>query len=87
MPSDDRTPPQIQETDHLVEEGHWFRHSGKGVWHLQAHQEYGVVWSLCGVRMRLAQAETLDHMDPEGGQAPCPNCRQRKAHPDARERG
>ena len=86
MSSDDVTPPLIQDTEHLVEEGNWFRPSGKGFWHLQAHKEYGVVWSLCGVRMVLAQAETLDRMDPNAGQTPCPNC-QLKARQDARKRG
>ncbi len=86
MSSDDHTPPLIQDTEHLFEEGNWFRQSGKGFWHLQAHKEYGVVWSLCGVRMVLAQAETLDRMDPAAGQTPCPNCKF-KARQDARKRG
>ena len=86
MSTDEQRPSQIQDTEHLAQEGDWFRHGGKGFWHLQAHKEYGVVWSLCGVRTMLAQSETRDRLDPEAGDMACGNC-QFKARQDARKRG
>jgi len=86
MTPEQQAPGTIQDTEHLIEEGNWFRMAGKGFWHLQAHSEYGVVWSLCGVRLRLAQAETRDRLDTGAGQQPCANCRF-KERQAARKRG
>lgn len=86
MSSEQGTPGSIQDTEYLSEDGKWFRMTGKGFWHLEAHSEYGVVWSLCGVRMLRAQAETKTRLDTGGGQRPCANC-QFKDRQEARKRG
>lgn len=86
MSSPEDTPGFIQDTEDLAHEGDWFRPQGKGFWHLQAHQEYGVAWSLCGVRLMLSQAETSDRLDLAAGNLPCANC-QHKARQEARKRG
>ncbi|GAB6063771.1 hypothetical protein [Deferrisoma palaeochoriense] len=45
--------------------GSWFRLPGKTRWHSEAHREYGVLWSLCGVRTIALQAETKEELGPE----------------------
>ncbi len=57
--------------------GGWFRMTGRGTWHTEAHREYGVVWSVCGVRAVLAQAETRTELG--GEDKPCTKCAARKA--------
>ncbi len=42
--------------------GSWFRLPGKTRWHSEAHREYGVLWSLCGVRTIAMQAETKENL-------------------------
>lgn len=56
--------------------GAWFRTPGRGAWHTEAHREYGVVWSLCGMRTVLSQAETRGELAP--GDTPCARCSGRK---------
>ncbi|NOY43975.1 MAG: hypothetical protein GXP50_00765 [Deltaproteobacteria bacterium] len=45
--------------------GAWFRLPGKTRWHSEAHREYGVLWSLCGVRAIAMQAETKKSLGEE----------------------
>lgn len=34
-----------------------FRPGRKGAWHLQAHAEYGVIWSRCGIRAKVMECQ------------------------------
>ena len=34
-----------------------FRPGRKGAWHLQAHSEYGVLWSRCGIRAKSMECQ------------------------------
>ena len=86
MSSSEDTPDTIRDTEVLAEEGDWFRQQGKGFWHLKTHQEYGVAWSLCGVRLVLSQAETKTILKGDDGDLPCTNC-EFKARQNARKRG
>lgn len=62
-----------KEKAYLVPTGHvWFRLPGKSLWHAMAHQEYGVVWSECGLRVVAIQTETREAL--EGGENPCGRC-------------
>jgi len=63
-----------QDTSHR---GGWFRVNGRGSWHTEAHREYGVLWSVCGVRAVLAQAEARTELG--GEDARCTKCSSRKA--------
>jgi len=46
------------------------------MWHVEAHREYGVIWSLCGMRAVLLQAETKS--DLEEADTPCTKCTGRR---------
>lgn len=61
--------PDSRDTSHR---GSLFRAPGRATWHTEAHREYGVIWSVCGIRGLASQAETSDAL-PEGG-APCVKC-------------
>lgn len=62
-----------KEKSYLVQAGHvWFRLPGKSQWHAVAHQEYGVVWSQCGLRLVAIEAETRETLTPED--PPCARC-------------
>ncbi len=52
--------------------GAWFRLPGRSRWHSEAHREYGVAWSLCGVRVVLLNAETKEKLDE--ADVPCGRC-------------
>ena len=34
-----------------------FRPARRGAWHLQAHSEYGVIWSPCGIRAKAVECQ------------------------------
>jgi len=51
-----------QDTSHR---GACFRAPGRRMWHTEAHREYGVIWSLCGIRAVLLQAETKTALGEE----------------------
>lgn len=69
MPTDSSNP----EASYLVQAGHvWFRLPGKSQWHAMAHQEYGVVWSQCGLRVVAIEAETRKELTSED--QPCGRC-------------
>ncbi len=52
--------------------GTWFRLPGKSRWHSEAHREYGVLWSLCGIRAVAHEAETREELGE--GDAACGRC-------------
>jgi len=56
--------------------GALFRVPGRSMWHTEAHREYGVVWSLCGIRAVLLQSETKAALDE--GDTPCTKCAGRR---------
>ncbi len=52
--------------------GTWFRLPGRSRWHSEAHREYGVLWSLCGVRVVGHEAESKGTLDEND--IPCGRC-------------
>lgn len=68
--------PQAKAGQDISHRGSFFRMPGRGSWHTEAHREYGVVWSLCGMRTVVSQAETRGELAP--GDAPCTRCAGRK---------
>jgi len=42
-----------------------FRVGGRGLWHLEAHQEYGVRFSLCGIRVLAKETQAPDRPLPQ----------------------
>ena len=62
-----------QDTSHR---GAFFRAPDRRMWHVEAHREYGVVWSLCGIRTVLLQAETKTALAEED--TPCTKCTGRR---------
>ncbi len=69
MTSVDLKAPDNRDTSHR---GTLFRSPGRAMWHAEGHREYGVLWSVCGIRALAAQAETCTTL-PEGG-ALCAKC-------------
>jgi hypothetical protein len=53
-------------------QGNWFCLPGRNTWHVEAHREYGVIWSTCGLRALAAKAETRGDLEEEEGR--CSRC-------------
>lgn len=49
-----------------------FRIRGRGYWHIRAHAEYGVVFTLCGIR--VLGKETQAATQPVAKAEVCGNC-------------
>ncbi len=56
--------------------GSWFCIKGKNQWHTEAHREYGVVWSMCGLRVLRHQTDTCEEL--EAGQTACVRCQRQR---------
>ena len=67
------TPDPDRDTSHR---GSWFCIKGKSHWHTEAHREYGVVWSMCGLRVLRHQTDTRETL--EEGQTACVRCQRQR---------
>jgi hypothetical protein len=52
--------------------GTWFRIPDRAMWHSEAHREYGVIWSKCGMRVLAAETEARKELSEED--TPCARC-------------
>jgi len=48
-----------------IDSSHLFRIGNRGFWHIQAHREYGVIFSLCGIRVLARDTQPATGADEE----------------------
>ncbi len=65
-PIRDSAPPPTRDPSRL------FRIGNRGFWHISAHSEYGVVFTLCGLRVLAKDTRTADKPIPDNEL--CANC-------------